>query len=221
MSVAESTTGQVDTGPDPAPRVGWRGIVRWFGMLCLMGAAGAGGYLGWLLWGTGLETKRAQEALRADFVGIVDTRLPAEGDDVVRLPGQAYAQIQIPSIGVDFIVVEGTDYETLKKGAGHYPSTADPWDQTGRVGIAGHRTTYLHPFSDLDKVEVGDDIVLRTEFGTFTYQVTRNFIIPSAGSGRVLSETRQPSLVLTTCHPRFSSAERLIVTATRVDGPTA
>jgi sortase A len=190
--------------------------VRWFGYLCLMAAAGFGGYVGWLLWGTGLETQRAQDALRAGFEETIDTRPPPATDAEATLPGQAYAQIEIPSIGVNFIVVEGTGYETLKKGPGHYPDTADPWDEAGRVGIAGHRTTYLHPFLELEQASVGSRIVLRTRFGTYTYEIARNFVIPSAGSGRVLAQDGPPSLVLTTCHPRYSSAERLIVTATLV-----
>src|SRR5207244_13549004 len=63
---------------------------------------------------------------------------------------------------------------------GHYVDTADPWDGTGRVGIAGHRTTYLHPFFNLDQVQPGDTIQLLTGFGTYTYAVTRNFVLPEA-----------------------------------------
>jgi sortase A len=181
-----------------------------------MGAAGFGGYVGWLLWGTGLETQRAQDALRAGFEDTIETRPPPSVDAQVTLPGQAYAQIEIPSIGVNFIVVQGTSYEDLKKGPGHYADTADPWDEVGRVGIAGHRTTYLHPFLELEEARPGSQIVLRTRYGSYTYEITRNYVIPSAGSSTALMQTRHPSLVLTTCHPRYSSAERLIVTASLV-----
>ena len=91
------------------------------------------------------------------------------------------------------MVVQGTEYPDLKLGPGHYPDTANPWDATGRVGIAGHRTTYLHPFFNLDKVQVGDTITLRTEYGTFTYRVNRDpFVIPETGSGVVLTRRRNP-----------------------------
>jgi hypothetical protein len=46
------------------------------------------------------------------------------------------------------------------------------------------------------------------------------FVIPSEGSGVVLTQTRKPSLVLTTCAPKFSASHRLIVTAERI-GPAA
>ena len=84
------------------------------------------------------------------------------------------------------------------------------------MGIAGHRTTYLHPFYNLDKVVAGDRITLRTEFGTYDYVVTRVFVVNEYGSGRVLEQTDEPTLVLTTCHPKYFSSQRLIVNADRV-----
>jgi sortase A len=193
-----------------------RGTLRAFGFGCLMVAAGLAGYVAWLLWGTGLETARAQDELRQTVESQFDSPTPATPDERY-LPGEAYASIVIPSIDIDFIVVEGTDYESLKKGPGHYPTSADPWDGTGRVGIAGHRTTYLHPFLDLDLVRVGDRITLHTKHGTFRYEVDSNYVISEAGSGVALEQTARPTLVLTTCHPKYSSRERLIVTARLVD----
>ncbi len=193
-------------------------ILKWFGIACLMVAAGLGGYIGWLLWGTGLTTKAAQNELKQDFTQVIDTKDPAQAPPagVEPLRASAYAEILIPRIDLDLIVVQGTDEESLKKGPGHYPDTADPWDPTGRVGIAGHRTTYLAPFYSLDSLQVDDPITLRTEYGTFDYRVTRVFVIPEAGSGIVLAQTKDPTLVLTTCNPLYSSRERLIVTADRV-----
>jgi sortase A len=188
-----------------------------------MTAAGLGGYVSWLLWGTGLETARAQDQLRTEL----EQSTPG-GEQERYLAEEAYAALVIPSIDIDFIVVEGPDddtyrssewTETLKKGPAHYPDTADPWDGTGRVAIAGHRTTYLHPFLNLDQVRAGDTIELITEHGTYIYEVDRNFVVPAAGSGVVLEQTVRPTLVLTTCNPKYSSRERLIVTATLVDGP--
>lgn len=221
MASAIDAPARTAAAPPRRPR-DWRTGARWFGFLCLMGAAFFAGYVAWLLWGTGLETQAAQDDLRetitrtfGDGPGAPVEPPPAGTREV---PGSAYAIIRIPSIGIDYVVVEGTDYTSLKKGPGHYPDTADPWDGTGRVGIAGHRTTYLSPFYHLDRVEPGDEIVLETSYGRFRYEVTDTSVIPSAGSGVVLDQTRRPTLVLTTCHPRFSSAERLIVEGDLVDG---
>jgi len=197
-------------------RSGWRLIAHWTGVACLMVAAGFGGYVVWLLWGTGLTTAHAQTQLRQDWPHRVNSRPVSAAPALVPL-GTRYAEIQIPSIGVDMMVVQGTAYPQLKLGPGHYPDTANPWDSTGRVGIAGHRTTYLHPFFNLNKVQVGDTITLRTVYGTYLYRVDRApFVIPEAGSGVVLTQTKHPTLVLTTCNPKYESFERLIVTATRV-----
>jgi LPXTG-site transpeptidase (sortase) family protein len=199
-----------------ARRTGWRFVAHWIGIGCLLVATGFGGYVVWLLWGTGLTTQHAQDQLRQGWQHTVNSKPPGSAPAVVSL-GSRYAEIQIPSIHVDMMVVQGTAYPDLKLGPGHYPDTADPWDTTGRVGIAGHRTTYLHPFFNLDKVHEGDPITLRTEYGTFTYRVNHApFVVPEVGSGVVLRQTLQPSLVLTTCNPRYQSYQRLIVTATRI-----
>jgi LPXTG-site transpeptidase (sortase) family protein len=208
------------TRPAPRPRRPISALIlKWFGIACLMIAAVLGGYIGWLLWGTGLTTSAYQHQQKPAFVKIVNSKpisqAPAPGT-AQALRGSAYAELIIPRIDLDFIVVQGTDEESLKKGPGHYPETADPWDPTGRVGIAGHRTTYLAPFYSLESVQTGDPITLRTEYGTFDYIVTNVYVIPEPGSGVVLTQTKEPTLVLTTCNPRYSSTERLIVTADRV-----
>lgn len=176
------------------------------------------GYLAWMLWGTGIVTARAQSDLRSDFVDKLEQPAPppAAGEEPVRLPGDAYAELIIPRLDLDIIVVEGTDTVSLTKGPGHYPGTADPWDDTGRVAIAGHRTTYQHPFWALDKMRPNDLIRLRTEFGTFDYRVTRTEIVPPTAT-QVADPTERPTLILTTCNPRFSAAQRLVVFADRDD----
>jgi sortase A len=191
-----------------------------------MTASGLGGYVGWLLWGTGLETARAQEELGDEFRPLFEQPTPPAANERYGLE-EAYAAIVIPSIEIDFIVVEGPPgsfqshgwTEQLKKGPTHYPDSADPWDGTGQVAIAGHRTTYLHPFLNLDRVDVGDRIDLITKHGTYRYEVDRRYILPEAGSGAAIVDTVRPTLVLTTCHPKYSSRERLIVTARLVKGP--
>ncbi|HEX5950855.1 MAG TPA: sortase, partial [Actinomycetota bacterium] len=182
-------------------------------------AVSIGGYLGWLLWGTGLTTSRAQSDLREGFEGSVATLDPSAGpsaDEVVKVPGRAVAILVIPRMDLDMVVVEGTGTESLKKGPGHYTQTAYPWEDSGRAGIAGHRTTYGAPFWDLDKLREGDRITLETEYGVFEYRVTRRQIILPSESW-VLDQTKEPTLVLTTCNPRFSASERLVVFADRVD----
>ncbi|HJU57794.1 MAG TPA: sortase [Actinomycetota bacterium] len=192
------------------------------GVVLILAALGVGGFIWWNLWGTGFAARAAQNDLRAEFQPRVEARIPLETPErVVKVPGDAVAIIRIPKIDIDLVVVEGTGTEALKTGPGHYADTAYPWDDFGRVGIAGHRTTYGAPFWSLNELREGDRIVLATEYGIFDYRVTRSVVTPPSGilpSGDwVLAQTNQPTLVLTTCNPRFSAAERLIVIADRVD----
>jgi sortase A len=194
--------------------------LRIAGALFLVVAVAIGGYLGWLLWGTGLTTKHAQAELRPTFERAVGTKDPSNApptEQVVKVPGKAVAILVIPRLDLDMVVVEGTGTEDLKKGPGHYSNTAYPWEDQGRVGIAGHRTTYGAPFWSLDKLAEGDRITLQTEYGTYNYRVTRSLII-EPGEGWVLDPTTRPTLVLTTCNPRFSASQRLVVFAERVNG---
>ena len=195
-----------------------RGL-RIAGLTLIAIALAMGGYVWWQLWGTGLATKAAQDDLRPTFEDAVATRSLSEApsaEKVVKVPGNAVAILRIPRIDVDYVVVEGTDTESLKKGPGHYSQTAYPWEDKGAVAIAGHRTTYGAPFWSLEELREGDKIVLATEYGVFEYRVTGSKIV-SPSDGSVLLGTKDPTLVLTTCNPRFSAAQRLIVFADRVD----
>src|SRR5437016_12922936 len=86
--------------------------------------------------------------------------------------GDSLTRIQIPRIGVDVVVVEGTTASALRAGAGHYPSTPLPCE-AGNVAIARHRTTYGKPFANIDRLGPGDVIVLETPVGSCTYEVSR------------------------------------------------
>lgn len=203
-----------------------RFVLRALGVFCLSLAFVLGVYVAWLLWGTGIVTAHAQKTLRADIVERIQhpryVPSPAPGDGTGALPpnipapklGEAMGIIRIPRIKLDIVVVEGTTTEDLTEGPGHYPGTAFPWDAHGRVAIAGHRTTYARPFWSLDSLRVGDLIELQTEFGTYRYRVTdMRDVLPTATW--VANQTRAPTLVLTTCTPRFSASRRLAVFARR------
>lgn len=186
-------------------------------MLFLAVALGAAGYLVWLFWGTGLITAHHQDQLRIEMQSVIDTRPAWAGptSQAVVVPGGAIGILVIPRIHLDMVVVQGVDTASLEKGPGHYPNTVYPWQDHGRVAIAGHRTTYLHPFWSLNEMRHGDPIEIQTEYGTFWYRVTRVFAT-SPGNVSVLGQTLRPSLALTTCTPRFSASQRLVVLADRV-----
>jgi sortase A len=123
--------------------------------------------------------------------------------------GGAIGRIEIPAIGLDTVVVHGTDTATLQGGPGHYPETGLP-GQGATVAVAGHRTTYLAPFRDIDDIERGDGIAVEVPYGAFSYVVEKTRIVePSAV--RIVRDVDYERLVLTACHPLYSAAERYAV----------
>jgi sortase A len=125
--------------------------------------------------------------------------------------GDPIARIEMPTIGVDNIVVAGVEKSDLKKGPGHYPETPMP-GQLGNAAIAGHRTTYGQPFFDVDKLQVGDEIIVTTLDGRFVYRVTGQQIV-SPNDYQVVATTdpTRATLTLTSCHPKYTARERIII----------
>lgn len=139
-------------------------------------------------------------------------------------PGEPIGVIEIPAIGVEKTIVEGTTRDALRSGPGHYRSTPLP-GRTGNTAIAGHRTTHGAPFFDLDLLEPGDEIQVETLEGTATYLVEAHddgtggqvghMIVDPSDVG-VIADQGDNRLTLTACHPKYSAKERIIVTATLV-----
>ncbi len=125
--------------------------------------------------------------------------------------GDAIGQIQIPTIGDTYNIVQGTDAHSLEQGPGHYPSTALPgMGQT--VAIAGHRTTYLAPFRFLNQVVKGDRVLITMPYGKFTYVVQYQRIVKPTQTS-VIDNVGYDRLVLSACNPLYSAAQRIVVFA--------
>jgi sortase A len=131
-------------------------------------------------------------------------------------PGDAIGRIKIKRIGINFVVVEGTKPEDLRKGPGHYGDTPFPGIR-GTVAMAGHRTTYLAPFRKLDKMRRGDLITLEMPYGRFTYRTELRRIVDPGAYAYVTARRRYDRLALTACHPLYSAAQRIVVFARLVD----
>jgi sortase A len=169
-----------------------------------------------------LRTEFSSEQLRSDYetcrqVGVQNAACQIrDGDSLTR--------IRIPDIEVDVVVVEGVSASALRAGAGHYPSTPLPCE-AGNVAIAGHRTTYGRPFHDLDLLDPGDEIHVQIPIGECTYRVVdvdgdgNGHSIVSPNDVGVIAGTSDNRLTLTTCHPKGSARQRLIITAELVASP--
>jgi len=135
---------------------------------------------------------------------------------------RAFALIRIPKIErlrEGWNVVEGVGVRDLKTGAGHMPNTALP-GQPGNAVISGHRTTYGAPFSELDILEPGDRIEVDTAIGTHVYEV-REVLVVKPTDVWVTDPRPGAWLTLTTCNPKFSARQRLVIVAELIGGPNA
>jgi sortase A len=190
-------------------------------------------FVAWTLWGTGFYTAQQQNRLEDEFAelppipieqdslgygGPSDSFKPKAGDPVFAL--------ELEVAGIRDMIVQGVETEELKLGPGHYPDCRDSFEkplctkdeevwpgERGRVIVSGHRTTYGAPFWDLNKAEKGDQIITRTKWGTFTYEVTETRIVDDQARDVAIADPpgNKGEIVLTTCNPRFSAAERLVV----------
>jgi sortase A len=125
--------------------------------------------------------------------------------------GDAVARLRIPRLGLKEIVVNGTDSESLERGPGRHLATAMPGEGE-LVYIAGHRTTYGAPFSEIDKLRKGDRVFLQLPYATFEYAITGHRIV-AATQTSVLESKGYEQLALQACHPRFFASQRYIAYA--------
>jgi sortase A len=128
--------------------------------------------------------------------------------------GQAVGRIRIPHIDASYVMVEGTDAASLRKGPGHYPATPYP-GMPGTVAVAGHRTTYLAPFNKLDKLRRGDSVEIQMPYATVRYVVEQKRIVAPTALW-VTKRVGYDRLVMTACHPKYSAARRIVVFARQV-----
>jgi sortase A len=213
--------------------LGFMGTVKVLGKLLVSVGVGILLFVVWELWGTGIATQRAQAELADQFERLSDVEVTRERDGKLvyaRVPNLGLDpqdpsfRMSIPAIDLNQMVVEGVGVEDLKLGPGHYPQCgggfAKPlctdapqvWPgERGRMIVSGHRTTYGGPFWSLDELAEGDDIIFDTRWGEFTYEVTRQEIVSPNTTNIANPVASRAEVVLTTCNPRFSAAERLLI----------
>ena len=125
--------------------------------------------------------------------------------------GDAIGRISVPRMGLDMVLVNGTDHDTLTKGPGRDLRTAMPGEGQ-LVYVAGHRTTYSAPFSHIDRLRKGDRVTVRMPYATLVYSVTGHRIV-GAEELSVLKSHGHEVLALQACHPRFFATHRYIAYA--------
>jgi LPXTG-site transpeptidase (sortase) family protein len=133
--------------------------------------------------------------------------------------GEALGRIVIPTASIDWVVVQGVNPNHLTKGPGHMPGTVMP-GQYGNAVISGHRTTYGGPFGNLDRMAPGDQFTVETLIVVHTYQVVSVELVRPTDTW-VVQPMDGAWLTLITCHPKYTSQQRMIVFSKLIDGPNA
>ena len=226
------------------------------------------GYAAWELWGTNSHEANAQAELREVYEAAVpaspttaasepdgaaattDEPVAEEPEELLpggvearlmaaRFPddGDALAVIEVPTIDLIKFVMRDVSVEALRSGPGHYEGTVRPGFD-GNSALAGHRTTYGAPFGRVDELEPGDQIVVSTKDGRFTYEVMDptvayagfeeeidefglGFVVVDPDDTWIVGDFGDSRLTLTSCHPELTSRDRIVVTARLVsDGLT-
>jgi sortase A len=179
------------------------------------------------LYITNLVTAREQDRLSEELRRSWTEPAARPGDPVAVAPvavdlGTGIAVLRVPRLGEGWnaeppVVVEGTSVEDLKSGPGRIVETGQP-GELGNMVISGHRTTYGAPFADIDQLQPGDAVVVETRDTWFTYRVTGSEIVSPSSVEVALPVPGQPGveptqslLTFTTCHPKYSARQRLIV----------
>jgi len=125
-------------------------------------------------------------------------------------PGQP-TRIVIKSISVDAPIVQGDDWEQLKKGVAHHLGTANPGER-GNMVLSAHNDVYGEIFRNLERVEPKDEILVYSGSRVFRYvAVQKRIIEPTEVS--VMYPTQDPTTTLITCHPYLVDSKRLVVIA--------
>jgi sortase (surface protein transpeptidase) len=232
----------VEVADVPETRDRWRAVVRTLGEVLVTAGAVLLLFVVYELYVTDLFNAREQTQLSQGLHDQWGHRTPATTEKGPFATGQAFAILHVPRLGAGYrrVIVEGTGQKQLAQGPGHYVGTAFP-GQPGNVALAGHRVGRGSPFLDLDAMRPGDPIIVETRTSWFVYRVlgdraNGNFgadasgipgqevvlptdlavISPTPGA----AATAPPSgsyLTLTTCHPRFSARQRLVIHA-KLDG---
>ena len=155
-----------------------------------------------------LDNLEQTDEFQESIISIATKTLTNQAAKAEFLP-DVVGRLTILSANINHYVVFGATNKKLEYGPGYILGTSLP-GSGGNFAIAGHRTTYGAPFGNLDRVQVGETIIFQTNTNQYKYQVIDVKII-SPEDNYVLENYGDDRITLTTCHPKFSAKQRLVV----------
>ena len=155
-----------------------------------------------------LDNLEQTDEFQESIISIATKTLTNQAAKAEFLP-DVVGRLTILSANINHYVVFGATNKKLEYGPGYILGTSLP-GTGGNFAVAGHRTTYGAPFGNLDRVQVGETIIFQTNTNQYKYQVIEVKIV-SPEDNYVLENYGDDRITLTTCHPKFSAKERLVV----------
>ena len=155
-----------------------------------------------------LDNLEQTDEFQESIISIATKTLTNQAAKAEFLP-DVVGRLTILSANINHYVVFGATNKKLEYGPGYILGTSLP-GSGGNFAIAGHRTTYGAPFGNLDRVQVGETIIFQTNTNQYKYKVIDVKII-SPEDNYVLENYGDDRITLTTCHPKFSAKQRLVV----------
>ena len=155
-----------------------------------------------------LDNLEQTDEFQESIISIATKTLTNQAAKAEFLP-DVVGRLTILSANINHYVVFGATNKKLEYGPGYILGTSLP-GTGGNFAIAGHRTTYGAPFGNLDRVQVGETIIFQTNTNQYKYKIIEVKIV-SPEDNYVLENYGDDRITLTTCHPKFSAKQRLIV----------
>lgn len=134
--------------------------------------------------------------------------IPTPGPETAR-------RLEIPALSGDYPIVQGDDWEQLKKGIGQYAGSGQP-GKAGNVVLSGHNDIYGEPFRYLDRLKPGDEIIVSTERQPYTYVVDEVRVVDPTDVW-VMGPTDHAQVTLISCYPYRVNTRRIVVIASLAD----
>ena len=155
-----------------------------------------------------LDNLEQTDEFQESIISIATKTLTNQAAKAEFLP-DVVGRLTILSANINHYVVFGATNKKLEYGPGYILGTSLP-GTGGNFAVAGHRTTYGAPFGNLDRVQIGETIIFQTNTNQYKYKIIEVKIV-SPEDNYVLQNYGDDRITLTTCHPKFSAKQRLIV----------
>jgi sortase A len=133
---------------------------------------------------------------------------PPQTDDTALL-------VNIPKLGIEQTIVQGSDWEALKQGVGQVLNGYDPANETGNVALTAHNDIYGELFRDIDQLAPGDQFQIQTRDQVYLYEVTGSEVVEPTDV-HVLQSQGKATATLISCYPYRVNSHRMIVYADRI-----